>query len=107
MGVPKIAAREDHSVVAIDVVRSGDTTRETAVGWWTAPDTAHPDDDYATGGRQIVTFRAGATVERLLIPIVNDGKRESDEVFTVHLSEPRNAVTGDVAVTRVTLLDDD
>jgi hypothetical protein len=107
MGVPKIAAREDHTVVAIDVVRSGDITGETAVGWWTAPDTAHPDDDYATGGRQIVTFPVGATVERLLIPIVNDGKRESDEVFTVHLSEPRNAVTGEVAATRVTLLDDD
>jgi hypothetical protein len=107
MGVPRIAAREDHSVVAIDIVRSGDTTRETAVGWWTAPDTAHPDDDYATGGRQTVTFPAGATVERVLIPIVNDGTRESDEVFTVHLGAPRNAVTGDVAATRVTLLDDD
>ncbi len=107
MGLPRIAAREDHSVVAIDVVRSGDTSRETVVGWWTAPDTARPDDDYATGGRQIVTFPAGATVERVLIPIVNDGKREADEAFTVHLSEPRDAVTGAVTTTRVTLLDDD
>ena len=107
MGVSRIAAREDHSVVAIDVIRSGDTSRETAVGWWTAPDTARPDDDYATGGRQIVTFPAGATVERVLIPIVNDGKREADEAFTVHLSEPRDAVTGAVTATRVTLLDDD
>ena len=106
-GVSGVKAREDHSVVAIDVVRSGDTTHETAVGWWTTPDTAHEDDDYATIGRQTVTFRTGATVERLLIPIVNDGVRESDEVFTVHLSRPRGGVAGSVTATRVTLLDDD
>jgi hypothetical protein len=106
LGVPKVAAREDHSVVAIDVVRSGDISRETDVGWWTTPGTADEEDDYA-GGRRMVTFPAGATVERLLIPIVNDGVREPDEVFTVHLSRPRNGVTGDVTATRVTLYDDD
>ncbi len=88
LGTPRIAAREDHSVVAIDVVRSGDTTSEAAVGWWTTPDTAHEEDDYAGIGRQTVTFPAGATVGRVLIPIVNDGVRESDEVFTVHLEPP-------------------
>ena len=107
LGTAKIAAREDHSVVAIDIVRSGDTTREAAVGWWTSPDTAHEEDDYAGIGRQTVTFPAGATVERVLIPIVNDGVRESDEVFTVHLSRPRGGVAGTVTATRVTLHDDD
>ena len=107
LGTPRIAAREDHSVVAIDVVRSGDTTHEAAVGWWTSPDTAHEEDDYAGIGRQTVTFPAGATVERVLIPIVNDGVRESDEVFTVHLSRPRGGVAGAVTATRVTLHDDD
>lgn len=107
LGVTKIAAREDHSVVAIEVVRSGDTTREAAVGWWTTPDTAHENDDYASVGKQTVTFPAGATVERVLIPIVDDGVRESNEHFTVHLSRPRNSVTGAVTATRVTLYDDD
>jgi hypothetical protein len=107
LGVPRISAREDHSVVAIDVVRSGDTTREATVGWWTTPDTAHEYDDYAAGDQRTVTFPAGATVGRLLIPIVNDGVRESDEVFTVHLSRPRNGVAGGVTATRVTLHDDD
>ena len=107
LDVPKIAAREDHSVVAIDIVRSGDTSREAAVGWWTTPGTAHEDDDYVRRGQQTVTFPPGATVERVLIPIVNDGVRESDETFTVHLSRPRGGVTGAVTATRVTLLDDD
>jgi hypothetical protein len=106
LGLPRVAAREDHLVVAIDVVRSGDLSRETDVGWWTTPDTAHEGEDYA-GGRRMVTFPAGASVERLLIPIVNDGVRESDEALTVHLSRPRNAVTGNVTATRVTLHDDD
>ena len=108
LGVTRIAAREDHSAVAIEVVRSGDTRTEAAVGWWTTPDTAHEDDDYASTGPQTVTFPAGATVERLLIPIVNDGVRESDEAFTVHLEDrPRGGVAGPVTATRVTLHDDD
>jgi hypothetical protein len=107
MGVPRIAAREDHSVVAIDVVRSGDITRQTSVGWWVTPDTADPGDDYATAGRQVLIFPPGATVERVLIPIVDDSVREPDQTFTVHLSRPRDGVTGSVTATRVTLYDDD
>jgi hypothetical protein len=107
LGVPRIAAREDHSVVAIDVVRSGDTTGEATVGWWTTPDTADQDDDYADSGVQTVRFAAGASVERVLIPIVNDGVREPAERFTVHLGRPRGGVPGSVTATSVTLHDDD
>ena len=106
-GTPRIAAREDHSVVAIDIVRSGDTTSESAVGWWTTPDTAHAETDYANLGQQTVKFPAGATIERVLIPIVNDGVREGDEAFMVHLSRPRGGVAGTVTATRVTVYDDD
>jgi len=107
LDVPKIAAREDHSVVAIDIVRTGDTTHETRVIWWTTPDTADEEDDYAHTGRQIVTFPPGATVERVLIPIVDDGVREPSETFTVHLAQPQGGVAGAVTSTRVTLYDDD
>jgi hypothetical protein len=107
LGVQRIAAREDHSVVAIDIVRSGDTTEEVSVGWWTTPDTADQEDDYADLGRQTARFPAGATVERVLIPLVNDGVRESAEGFTVHLGRPRGGVPGSVTATRVTLHDDD
>jgi hypothetical protein len=107
LDVPRIAAREDHMAVAIDIVRSGDVTHESAVRWWTTPDTAHEDTDYARTGRQIVTFAPGATVKRVLIPIVDDAVREGDEVFTVHMSRPSGGVAGAVTATRVTLLDDD
>ena len=107
LDVAKIAAREDHSVVAIDIVRTGDTTHETRVIWWTTPDTAHEEDDYAHTGKQIVTFPPGATVQRVLIPIVDDGVREPTETFTVHLAQPQGGVAGAVTSTRVTLYDDD
>ena len=107
LDVPRIAAREDHTFVAIDIVRTGDTTHEATVGWWTTPDTAHEEDDYAHTGRQTVTFPPGATVERVLIPIVDDGVREQDETFTVHLGNPSGGIAGAVTTTRVTLHDDD
>jgi hypothetical protein len=107
LDVPKIAAREDHSVVAIDIVRAGDTTHETRVIWWTTPDTAREEDDYAHTGRQIVTFPPGAAVERVLVPIVDDGVREPTEMFAVHLAQPQGGVAGAVTTTRVTLYDDD
>jgi hypothetical protein len=94
-------------VVAIDLVRSGDSTREASVVWWTTADTAHEEEDYATAGKRVATFTPGTTVERVLIPIVNDAVRESDEAFTVHLSRPRGGVAGTVTATRVTLHDDD
>jgi hypothetical protein len=43
----------------------------------------------------------------VLIPIVNDGVRERDEAFTVHLGNPSGGVAGAVTTTRVTLHDDD
>jgi hypothetical protein len=46
-------------------------------------------------------------VQRVLIPLVDDSVREPDKVVTVHLSRPRDGVTGDVTATRVTLYDDD
>jgi hypothetical protein len=107
LDVPKIAAREDHSVVAIDIVRTGDTTHETTVAWWTTPDTAHEDDDYVRTGRRTVTFPPGATVERVLIPIVNDGVREPHRGVHGALAQPNGGVAGAVTTTRVTLHDDD
>lgn len=105
--LPRIAVREDHSAAAIDVVRGGDLTREITVSWWTMPGTAHPDEDYVSPGQQVVTLPAGMASRRVLIPIVNDGVRESPEVFEVHLGRPHGGVAGSVTMTRVTVHDDD
>jgi hypothetical protein len=108
LAVRRIAAREDHSVVAVDVERTGNTQVEAAVQWWTTPDTADADDDYVSSGRGTLTFPPGVTAGRLLIPLVNDGVRERDETFTVNIGDrPHGGVAGAVKTTRVTLYDDD
>ena len=78
-----------------------------AIAWRVASDTAHEEEDFADVGTQTLTFGPGATVARALIPLVNDGVRESPETFTVHLSRPRGGIAGDVTATRVTVHDDD
>lgn len=107
LGVSRIAVREDHSAAAIDIVRDGDQTREITVSWWTVPDSALPDEDYVAAGRETVTLPAGVAARRVLIPIVNDGVRESAEAFEVHLGRPHGGVAGSVTTIRVTVHDDD
>jgi hypothetical protein len=106
-GVARVAVREDHSVVAVEVVRSGDLSQPATVSWWLTPDTAHADEDYAGLTRQTLAFAAGAEVARVLVPLVNDGVPEASEMFTIHLGRPQGATAGRITAARVTLHDDD
>jgi hypothetical protein len=108
LDVRAIAAGENHTAVAIDVVRTGDANRTAAATWWTTPATAKAYDDYASFGTTMLEFAPGETVRRVLIPLVDDGVREPDETFTVHLAaRPQSAMPGPVMQTRVTVYDDD
>jgi serine/threonine-protein kinase len=107
LDVAAIAARENHTAVALEVVRSGDTAGTAAVRWWTTPGSARAYDDYASLGPSTVTFGPGETVRRLLIPLVDDAVREPAETFTVHVSAQRGGTAGRVMATRVTVHDDD
>jgi hypothetical protein len=108
LDVPAIAVRENHGAVAIDVIRNGDAGARSSVAWWTTPESADPYDDYASFGTAILEFPPGETQRRVLVPLVDDGLREPDETFVVHLaSRPRGATAGRVTATRVTVHDDD
>jgi serine/threonine protein kinase len=108
LAVDAIAVRENHGAVAIDVVRSGEAATRSSVAWWTTPESADPYDDFASLGTAILEFPPGATVRRVVVPLVDDGVREPDETFVVHLaSRPRGATVGRVTATRVTVHDDD
>jgi hypothetical protein len=108
LDVSAIAVRENHGAVAIDVVRSGEAGSRSSVAWWTTPESADAYDDFASLGTTILEFPPGVTVRRVLVPIVDDGVREPDETFVVHLaSRPRGATLGRIAATRVTVHDDD
>jgi hypothetical protein len=107
LDVSAISARENHTAVALEVVRAGDTRGTAAVTWWTTPGTARAYDDYASLGPSTLTFAPGETMTRLLIPLVDDAVREPVETFTVHVRPARGAAAGAITAARVTVHDDD
>ncbi len=85
----------------LDVPSATDVT----VTWSTADDTAMAGDDYdGTGGELL--FPAGETLVPQAIPVVDDADEESDETFTISLSDPVGATTNGIDAT-ATIHDDD
>ena len=87
------------------VTLSGPSSSTVTVNYATANDTATAGADYtATTGT--LTFIPGDTSETFNIPILADTVDEVNEVFSVTLSSPSNAVINDV-LGQFTIVDDD
>jgi poly(3-hydroxybutyrate) depolymerase len=99
---------EDAGAVLIRVLRGTDETNSTVtVDYATTDGTATSGSDY-TGSNGTLPFAPGEKVKVLLVPIVNDGVKESTETFRVTLSNPTGgAVLGSHTTTSVTILDND
>ncbi len=88
------------------------TTQVVSVTYATADGSAAAGSDYtATGGALIfnggsVVFEAGETTKTITVPIIGDTVDETDETFTLTLSNPANAELID-AVGLGTIVDDD
>jgi hypothetical protein len=54
-----------------------------------------------------LTFNPGVTTQTISVPITNDAAAESNEIFTVKLSGPRNATLGKVPTTTYTIMNND
>ena len=61
--------------------------------------------DY-TATKGVLTFKAGVTEQKIIVPIVDDKLKESDESFTVSLSNPKGALL-DTTKAKVTIVDND
>jgi hypothetical protein len=107
LGLAALSAREDHTMVTLDVVRTGDTSQAASVSWSSSSQTASDRDDYVAAGRRTLQFAPGQTTQHILIPLVNDALPEDAKTFTVSLTQPRGARLGSQRTTRVTLYDDD
>jgi chitinase len=87
------------------VTLSRSTTDTVTVKYATANGTAQKKSDYsATSGT--LTFQPGQTSRTISVSIKGDRKRESNETFTVKLSNAVGATIGD-GVATVTILNDD
>ena len=88
--------------VTLTVTRSGDTTRQVAVNFATAPVTATENIDYQ-GTQGTLVFQPGDTAKTITIPVFNDTESEGDETFRVNLSPS----FGGTSTATVTIRDDD
>lgn len=81
-------------------------TKAVTFTWSNAPGTATAGTDYAVITNAPITIPAGATSSSLITTPVNDAIHESNETFTVSLSNIVNATPGTTTATG-TIIDDD
>ena len=83
--------------IAFTVTLDSAASATVTVDYATANGTADGDDYTATSGT--LTFAAGTTSGTIIVPIADDNENESDETFTVTLSNASGAVLGTASAT--------
>ncbi|HEX8121055.1 MAG TPA: Calx-beta domain-containing protein [Solirubrobacteraceae bacterium] len=76
------------------VTLSAPTTGATTVAYTTKDGTAVAGSDYTAAGGTL-SFASGETTKTVSVPVIGDTDVESDETFSVVLSNPTNAAIGD------------
>jgi hypothetical protein len=100
-----IAAIEDVGTLPVTVLRTGGSAGTLTVNFATANGTAIAGQDY-TSTSGTLTFGAGETSKTIQIPITDDSTTESDETFTISLSDtPSLESLGSPNVLQVTIQD--
>ena len=87
----------DDDAIAFAVTLDSAATDTVTVDYATANGTADGDDYTATSGT--LTFDAGTTSGTITVPIADDDENESDETFTVALSNASGATLGTASAT--------
>ncbi|MFM6312173.1 MAG: Calx-beta domain-containing protein, partial [Dolichospermum sp.] len=86
------------------VTLSQASNQTVSVNYATANGTATAGSDYtATIGT--LTFAPGVTTQVINIPILNNSLNEANEIFTLALSSPTNAILGAVTAATTTITD--
>jgi hypothetical protein len=99
---------ERKGMVPITIVRHDGSQGPVNVTWWTTPDSAKADDDYADFGYRTESFASGETQRVIYVPIVSDEVAEPSKSFTVHITNATNGAQLEAPTTAtVTIVDDD
>lgn len=97
---------ESAPMATITVVRSGSLAGVATVKFRTVDGTATAPADY--GNRSgVLTFAANATTQTFTVPIVNDDLFEPDQTVNLVLSDPVNAVLGQLSTSTLVITDND
>ena len=99
-------ADEGGGSMTFTVTLSRSSTSRVRLGWATADGTATAGEDYTAVTDGTLTFGAGETEKTIEVTLLQDDVRESDETFTVTLSDAVNAEIAS-AVATGTIADDE
>ena len=97
---------EDATAVELIATRLGGTSSSSSVDYDTTGGTASPVFDFQSKSGTL-NFLAGEVQKSVFINITNDNQTESDEEFTVQLSDPNSAELGSQSQVRVIIEDDE
>jgi poly(3-hydroxybutyrate) depolymerase len=98
---------ESAGAAVIGVARGDDGNHTVTVDYATSDETATSGLDYL-GTTNALVFTPGEKVKVVLVPILNDGIKESTETFRAVLNNPTGgAVLGSLQATLVSILDND
>lgn len=103
--ISNIDINEDEGFATLTVTKSGNITLESSVKFNTVDGSAEAGTDY-TAQSGILTFAPGEISQTLTIEINNDNFFESDENFSVALSEASNATIDQISA-EITIKNDD
>ncbi len=106
--VGEISVRESDAAVQMDVIRyKADNTTQT-VAYVIRDISTTEGEDYIASPTGTLSFGPGDRSERILIPLIQDSIRESDEAFTIELLGDLPYTEGDI-YRRITVMirDDD
>ncbi|MEA2302871.1 MAG: hypothetical protein QOH43_151 [Solirubrobacteraceae bacterium] len=95
---------EDAGRAVLTVARAGANAAPATVAFATADGTAVAGQDY-TPASGTLNFGAGDATKQIEVPISADAARESDEAFSVNLSNPSGAALAAPQVATVTIQD--
>ena len=99
-----VEGSSNNQVVAYTVSLNAPGTQTLTVQYATSNGTAIAGSDY-TSTSGTLTFAPGVTSQTINIPILNDAVNESDETFTLSLSNPSNGTLGSVTSIVTTITD--
>ena len=107
--VGQVSVQERDPAVQIDVVRFNPDQTALMVEYTLREVTATEGEDYFAPGVKTIHFGPGQRSARILIPLVQDSRKESDEAFVLEIANDQ-AVAGDANIFRriaVMIRDDD
>lgn len=79
------------TVAEVTVVRTGDSSAEVRIPWWTESAGARAGEDFAGRGRRTLVLAAGEERGSLQVPILRNPQRRHIQMFYVRLGKPEGA----------------